>query len=323
MRRKVAVLAILAALVLALAGCGQAKDSAGTVDAGGLEAPTAAFLSGAATKTTEATTGKIALTMTMKGLGSADGAATMTATGAYDHAARQAQLTMDMSSLLGAFGSLGGAKTAGGADTSFEEVISDGHLYLKTGAMGKMLGINTPWVEFTGTGDLAKQLTGSSGFSLDPNDANGVGADYLSYLQGVSGTVTEVGTEQVDGVEATHYKADVDVQQLMAKVGDKLGPEAKKRLAGKTGAVSGTIPIEVWIGSDGLVRRLTVSLDGSSLGGASAKGSMNLTVDLTELGQPVQITVPPADQVSPFDLGAKMKGMLSKLGGLTAGSGGN
>lgn len=320
MRRKVVAWALVGAVALVGAGCGQAKDSGGTVDAASVEAPTAAFLSGAASKTADASTGKIALTMTISGLGSAAGA-TITGSGVYDNDARQAQLSMDMSGLTKA---LPTASASGGALTEpIEEVVSDGHLYLKLGAVGKLLGITTPWVELTGTDALAKSLTGSSGMNLDPNDTKSLGTDYLSYLQGVAGTVTEVGTEAVDGIDATHYKAELDLAKLMAAAGDKLSPEAKSRMQSQMDKVSGTMPVEVWVGSDGLVRRVTLSFDLSAMGMAGAKGSMAFTMDFTDLGQPVVVTVPPADQVSPLDLGAKMKSLSSGLGGLSSGTGGN
>ena len=322
MRRKVAAWGLVGALVLVLAGCGQTRDPSGTVDAGGVEAPTAAFLTGAAGKTAEATTGKIALTMTFTGLPSGSGTSSITATGAYDHAARQAQLSIDLSSLTGALGTLGQTNSVKGLDHPLEEVLNDGHLYLKLGAMGSMLGVTTPWVEITGADALTKQLSGSSGLGLDPNDTSNLGSDYLAFLQGVGGTVTEVGPETIDGVDTTHYKADVDLQQALAKVGDKLGAEAKKRLQDQAAKVSGTMPIEVWVGADGLVRRITVALDASSFGEGKAKGSVAVTVELTDVGQPVQISVPPADQVSTLDLGARLKGLM-KGGGLLGGSGGN
>ena len=319
MRRKVAIWGLVAGLVLVVAACGQTKDPGGTVDAGGVEAPTAAFLSGAAAKTVEASTGKLTMTMTMSGFDTGAGSMTFTGSGVYDNAAKQAQLTVDMSGLVA---SLPTAAAGSGLDQPLEEVVDGGHLYMKLGPLTEMLGITTPWVELTGTDALAKQLTGSSGMSLDPNDTGSIGTDYLSYLQGVAGTVTEVGTEQVDGIDTTHYKADVNLADLMAKAGSHLSAEAKSRLQAQMEKVSGTVPIEVWIGSDGLVRRVSMSFDLSSTG-AGAKGAMAMTIEFSELGQPVQITVPPADQVSTLDLGAKLKGLMGSLGGLSGGSGGN
>ena len=109
----------------------------------------------------------------------------------------------------------------------------------------------------------------------------------------------------------------------MAKAGSHLSADAKSRLQAQMDKVTGTMPVEVWIGSDGLVRRVSMSFDLSSTGMAGAKGAMAMTMDFSELGQPVQITVPPADQVSTLDLGAKLKGLMGNLGGLSGGSGGN
>ncbi len=304
MRRKVVAWGLAGAIALVAAGCGQTRDSNGTVDAGGRQAPTAAFLSAAVDKTTEATTAKIAMTLTFTGMTATSGTTSVTATGAYDTAARQAELSVDLGSLAGALGA-GHTPSGQGLDQPLEEVVSDGHLYVNVGALGSMLGVTTPWMEITGMDALAKQLGGSSGLGLDPGDPAGAGSDVLAYLRGVAGTVTEVGTETLDGVDTTHYTAPVDLQQALAKAGDKLSAEARQRLQDQAAKVSGTVPVEVWIGPDGLLRRVTVTVDASSLSGGKAKGSAAMTMDLTDVGKPVSITVPPADQVSPLDLGAR------------------
>ena len=81
------------------------------------------------------------------------------------------------------------------------------------------------------------------------------------------------------------------------------------------------MPVEVWIDANGVVRRQTATLDATTLSGrVRGTGTMTLTVDLTDLGQPVEITVPPADQVSDFDPMSALGTMLDGLGTTPGGS---
>jgi hypothetical protein len=60
----------------------------------------------------------------------------------------------------------------------------------------------------------------------------------------------------------------------------------------------------VWIDDDGIVRRVRTEGSGDL--------ALTLTAELYDLGEPVTITAPPADQVTPFDLGA-LEELVGKL----------
>ena len=56
------------------------------------------------------------------------------------------------------------------------------------------------------------------------------------------------------------------------------------------------MPVDVYIGDDKLVRRMTMRLAPS--GGAAASGfEMNMTMDLYDYGTPVNVSAPPKSEV--------------------------
>jgi hypothetical protein len=140
------------------------------------------------------------------------------------------------------------------------------------------------------------------------NTALGIGGGtdptkILAYLEKVSNGVDKVGTESVRGVETTHYHANVD----LAKAVDREGVppalhDAISEMAGKIG----TIPVDVYIDGDGLLRREKLSMDFSSFlpgstgstGESAGAPTINMTLDLYDFGTPVDVAAPPADQVA-------------------------
>ena len=73
--------------------------------------------------------------------------------------------------------------------------------------------------------------------------------------------------------------------------------------------------MDVWIGSDGLVRRVQIGVSGlqpTTPSTASPTGvGGTLTMEFYDFGQPVDITIPPADQV--FQVDPSILGNLGKL----------
>jgi len=75
------------------------------------------------------------------------------------------------------------------------------------------------------------------------------------------------------------------------------------------------VPVDVWIGNDGLVRRVQIGVSGLHATTPSTSGDLGgtMTMEFFDFGQPVDITVPPADQV--FEVDPSMLGSLGKLAG--------
>jgi hypothetical protein len=120
-------------------------------------------------------------------------------------------------------------------------------------------------------------------------------ADLLKALKGV-GTSHLVGTENIRGTATSHYRAEIDLNKAADRIPDRAAADALKRLVDQSGT-SG-FPIDVWVDRVGRVRREQVRYSAAGAG-------MDMTVEFTRFGVPVDTTPPPADQV--MDAGALLQ----------------
>jgi hypothetical protein len=189
--------------------------------------------------------------------------------------------------------------TSGGSGSpvpSTETLIVGGKLYLKV-PPGLGAGVTKPWMSLTlgaGSGPGTSMAAG-----MDPQVM-------LKELQAITGGLTVLGHETIDGIDTTHYHGTIDPAKIMAKAGEGAGAD----MAGHMG----TIPIDIWVDGQGrLVRQQTSvsGLEGMADSGSTPTGDMTVTVDYTDLGGPVAITAPPADQVQAFDPSQLMKSLGS------------
>lgn len=123
----------------------------------------------------------------------------------------------------------------------------------------------------------------------------------LDYLKAVSGKIEKVGSEDVRGVATTHYRATVDLD----KVADQAPANARKAFRTSIASLErglGTheIPVDVWVDSQNLVRRLSEHLT------IATGGKVDFTVDFFDFGAPVSVTTPPASET--MDLGQVLGG---------------
>ena len=118
----------------------------------------------------------------------------------------------------------------------------------------------------------------------------------LGQLLGASGDVERVGRELVRGVRTTHYRATIDLRRYpqLAPAAERAAARwAIEQIIEETGA--STVPVDVWIGPDRLVRRLTQKLTLTAHGGPSATEQ---TFELYDFGAKVAIPLPGADEVA-------------------------
>jgi hypothetical protein len=122
----------------------------------------------------------------------------------------------------------------------------------------------------------------------------------LAWLRGVSGQITTVGNERINGTPTTHYRAQVDVSLVAATMGADANDEAALAQA-----VGRTLPMDVWIDAQGRLRQLKVSVDLDALHASQGvplpthtRATAVLTVDLWNFGVTVRPVPPPANQVS-------------------------
>lgn len=212
----------------------------------------------------------------------------LSADGVVDNTSHSGDMTIDMSSIAGLIGS-----QAGNPDQWKARVILDGSgaspiLYMRMPVLDQYLNGKT-WVK----ADLAA-LAKQSGASLDQLLQTAGGQDptqALKMLESV-GTVSKVGTATIDGVDTTEYSGTIDVKKALAA----LGPNASG-LAGQLDKAKVTsIPVDVWIGSDGLVRRVHENF--AYTVPSAGELSMDMTIDLSDFGVKTSIQAPPADQTA-------------------------
>ena len=98
------------------------------------------------------------------------------------------------------------------------------------------------------------------------------------------------GTQEIDGVETTHYTVEVDTQKALEAQG----------MAGQvpTGQLPKTLTYDVWVDGQHLVRRLRMNIQGSAV-----------DMSLSRWGEPVNIQAPPAGQIT------SMRELMQQLGG--------
>ena len=140
-----------------------------------------------------------------------------------------------------------------------------------------------------------------SEFSPGTSDLSGflqfMQADPLEVLRFIGGgleDVEEVGKEEVRGVETTHYRGTVNLEEA-AEASESLG-DVYARLIENSEFKE--FPAELWIDEDGVTRRLTYEIPISTQRGG---GTATLEVEFYDFGTEVEVA-PPSDEDA-FDLG--------------------
>jgi hypothetical protein len=270
MRRLLFALVVLAAL--AASACGSSSStSSDQFDVSTPSDPAAQAVVQAGQKSADAGSARASFKATFTG------ATSGTMTGEGEFSKREGHLTLDMSGLGN--GSLFGSGNA-------ELVFSDLVYYMKLPpGTGVPLPPGKEWFKI----DLQKlgqikglnldQLTQLS--QSDPSQA-------LDFLQGASSDFHEVGMEDVRGEPTTHYAGTIDLEKAAADAPPDVAEQYRK-LAEL--APSSKVPMDVWIGGDGLVRKLRFEQK------LTESSSMTMEEELYDFGTNVDVSPPSADQV--------------------------
>ena len=255
----VATLAVLYAALLSACGVSRVVDP----------------VAHAATRSDESGGAKVAMTIAVSG--DAGAATTVTAVGEIGN--DTAHLTMD----------LGGAGDSLGLSKIEELVVEqDGSpvIYLALGSLAQGLGSDKKWLKV----DLSQAGTFGSTFSKLMASAQQNPMDSLTALEH-SADFQEIGHTTIDGDVTTHYEGTVDLAKALK---DK-GIDPTKLMGASHANAPAAIPYEVYVGSDGKVRRVTSSYDTPVSAGKEAHAKV--TIDYTDWGIDPLIGPPPADEV--------------------------
>ena len=286
---RVTAAAAFAALALVAAGCGSSSTS-------GIPAPPAAeggarFLASAATRSTATPSMKTDLTVTMLSSQLPAGRIQMTATGALDNASHRMNMRIDMSKLVSQLGAAAGAL---GSGNDWVGDFGDGRaiIYMRLPALTRVMPGGKPWIKMD-LNALGKQS------GIDLSQFTQLGTDpsrMVDWLRTVSGDVTTVGTEKLDGIDTTHYRATVD----LSKYPDLVPPDQREAVQRAVDQLTkaahlSSFPVHVWVDEDGLVRQvravLTETIQGQTV-------NVVTTERFYDFGTPVDIQLPAESQVT-------------------------
>lgn len=278
-RAGIATLLAVAALAAVTAGCGGGGGNNSSHSALPLD-PVAA----AATKSQNAGAARIRFTMAI-GSGQSQGKAIrVNGTGAID--GTSSQMTFKLGSMVGQTG-IPAAAVKKLAHASIKgislEENGDFVLYMHFGFLTSQIPGHKPWLKL----DLSKfgkaEGLGSllSGSQFEPSDL-------LGMLKAEGATVHKVGEATVDGVSTTHFRVAIDLAKVFQSKG-LTSPLLKSMAARMKTAYD-----DVWIGKDGLVRRIRTAYSMPTLNGAPR---MSMTMDIYDYGAHVTIAAPPSSEV--------------------------
>jgi hypothetical protein len=161
-----------------------------------------------------------------------------------------------------------------------------GVLYLSLDALRARASASMPQLEGKEWLKLDPELFGQG--QIGQSDPNGS----LDALRGAASDVERVGTEEVRGTRATHYRVTIDVEQAIANA-----PEDQREVVrGSVAALgSGTIPADVWVDGKGRLRKMRLRVSGSLTGATGTVG-----FEYFDLGARASVKEPPAGEVVDF-----------------------
>lgn len=182
---------------------------------------------------------------------------TVDGTGDFDNAKKLGSMHADFS--------------AGGLSGAIDEVLSGTTVYLQSPLLTSNLPKGKTWLKL----DLTKVAPKGLNLSALTNESP---AELLSQLR-AAGNVTKVGDETINGSATTHYRGRLDASKL-SKV---------------TGVAITYGPVNVWIGKDdGYVHRM--QMEYTVKAGKAARQSIGLTMDFSDFGKGVIVSVPSASE---------------------------
>ncbi|MGI8945859.1 MAG: hypothetical protein ACR2GL_06440 [Thermoleophilaceae bacterium] len=277
MRSSLSALLVTAAVAaggLAISSCGAEDVSVDVAEA--------------AAATGEQGTARMEMTMKMDGLGLPT-PITVRADGVTALRKPRTRFEMDFGPLL----SLAGA----GGEGTVEMVLDGASIYVKPPQLdGLDIPGDKPWVavDLGAAADAAGVPT--EGFealvAVDP-------ASQLRALRAAKG-LEDLGTEEIDGVETTHYKGTTTPTDIIDELPQAERREGRKALEtlealndGAPGGFDDSAPVELWIDGDGLARRMRTSSE-LPAGNGIPGGSFEVDYSLSDFGAELDVSAPPA-----------------------------
>ena len=254
MRRAVSRLLPLTLLVLALAACGGGGDESNESANPLLDAAESTAAAGTSTTNTAATVTYPGTALRLQG------------EGGYNHGTNEGwqHLTLRLPS----------------GTAVLDEVFVTSSLWMKSAALfGADLPPGKEWLKY----DTNKAGV-DSGFNFKALMGQ-TPADVLKQLQRTKAPFTEVGTEDIEGEQTTHYRAAIDTTKIPAA--DNLQKLTKSVYK----------PIDVWVDEDGRVRQVRFDYTALVNPADTVRARVRMTMKLADFGATVDVEKPAASLV--------------------------
>jgi hypothetical protein len=201
-----------------------------------------------------------------------------------DHENQRIDMTMDL-------GMLGG---------TMRLVIDEGVIYMRSPMFPN---VDTEWVSMDPAKvDPAIAARFGGGFGAGTTDPSA----FLGLYAGVF-DVEESGTQELDGVPTTRYAGSIDLGTVLDRLPDVAGEDldgaAREQLEMalqqfRSLGIEEKIPFEIWIDDEGLPRRQRITMDFGDAVPGTEDASMDMVVDYSDVGKPVDIRVPRPSEVT-------------------------
>jgi len=145
----------------------------------------------------------------------------------------------------------------------------------------------------------AAQFGGFGAGTTDPSA-------YVGLFAGVF-DVKAAGEEELEGVPTTHYVGTIDLKKVLKGFSEVVGKDAdaatKKQLKAavkqfESIGIADKIPFEIWIDAEGLPRRQRITMDFGKLVPGAEEANLEMTVDFSDFGKPVDIEIPDPSEVT-------------------------
>ncbi len=182
------------------------------------------------------------------------------------------------------------------------QTVSDGDtVYIQTSKELEQLPPGKRWVG----------ISPFQGHDASSTLAGGADADQLlKGLEACGAKIQDAGEETIDGVSTERYRGQIPLLGLVRKMRKDGQVASAQALENSLGKTADSIPVEVWIDDEGIVRRLR-EVPTLQTGGNDDL-SMDIRIDFHDFGVEPDISVPPPDEV--LDLTPLVRARLGAVG---------
>jgi hypothetical protein len=178
-------------------------------------------------------------------------------------------------------------------------VMDGGVMYMRSPAFTKQTGTEWVSVELAELNPAAAAQFGGLGGTTDPSAYVGLFAGMID--------VEVAGEEAIGGVATTHYHGTIDIGEVLRRFpevfGDDVDAATRKQFESavkqfESAGIDDEFPFDIWIDEEGYPRRETFSMNFSGLVPGADEATMEMTVDLSAFGEPIEVEVPAPKEVT-------------------------